>query len=127
LAGAGRQLLHPRWLEIRGAVLERGLDLQGHPRLAAWTRRRTIGAAAQARPVVGLEIECKESRSDASEGGLGHRQLEDVVEDPPTAVQFPLAVTRDVPCGPRPRGQLVAEREVDRLDARPCRAVERHG
>ena len=111
------QLLHPHRLEIGIDVVERGLETYGDSRLTARARRRALGAADQARPVVRLEFEGVNGESEAPESGLGHGQLEDVVEDSPAAVHFPLAIAGDVPGGSSPWRKLVAEREVDRLDS----------
>ena len=94
-----------------------GVETHGHSRLTARARWRALGTADQARPVVRLEFEGVDRESQAPEGGLGHRQLEDVVEDSPAAVDFPAAVARDVPGGASPWRKLVTEREVDRLDS----------
>ena len=110
------QLLHPHRLEIGVDVVERGVEKHGHSRLTARARWRALGAADQARPVVRLEFEGVDRESQAPEGGLGHGQLEDVVEDSPAAVDFPEAIARDVPGRSSPWRKLVTEREVDRLD-----------
>jgi len=120
------QLLHPHRLEIGVDVVERGVEKYGHSRLTARARWRALGAADQARPVVRLEFEGVDRESQAPEGGLGHGQLEDVVEHSPAAVDFPEAIAREVPGGSSPWRKLVAEREVDRLDPlHPYLAVER--